>query len=135
MKTPRASFPFSRPQAMSLVEVLVVVTILGIFGMIAIQIMGSATRDAANASRDRHNAKNLVTVFQSGEAAGLDFYVEGDLAKTVSNIVTGSTASVGAFEGTYFSMQGLSAENQQTVLQYLRLENGALVYDPNYPGG
>jgi len=134
MKTPFVNFKSRHSRAMSLVEVLIVVTILGIFGMIAIQQMGSATRDAANASRDRHNAKNLVTVFQSAEAAGLDFYVEGDLSKTVANIVTGSTAAEGAFAGSTFGLYGLSEENQENVLQYLRLENGSLVYDPGYPG-
>jgi len=111
---------------------LVVIAVVGIMAAIAVAIFGGPTDIAAKAARDRSNAKNLVSVYQSAQTSGVEFYAEDDLETTVDNIVTGATATSGVFSGTFFGVPRLDDEAKSDAMQYLTLENEMLIYTPNY---
>ncbi len=121
--------PSSR--AFSLVEMLVVLAVVGILTAIAIVPFTAVTKERADQARDRQNAQNLVSMAQSGNAAGLDFIVDGDLMATIDNIVSGGTSSDGVFSGTSFSLEGLGDEHKLRASVYMELRDGVLLYKPD----
>ena len=118
---------------MSLVEMLIVVTIIGVLSAIAIVPVTRVTKEASDTSRDRRNAQQLASVCAGGSAAGVKFVVVGDLQATVDNIVAGTTASEGVFAGSEFRVPNLSAQEKTTAMRYLELLNDdCLVYRPDF---
>lgn len=112
----------------SLVEMLVVIAVIGIIAAIAIPNIGKIN-NTAEASKDRRNAQNLASVAASAQAAGHDFIGTATTpGPVVTAIVTGATAADGPFQGTYFGVPGLDAEEQTSAATYLSVANGMLIY-------
>lgn len=126
----KSSFASSR-LGMSLVEVLITISVIGVITSMAIVSFDAVKKEAADKARDKRNAQQLVTVFQSGAAAGLDFYVDGDLEATVDNVIAGATANEGIFDGAEFSLKGLEESAKQSAMNYLELNAGLLSYNPD----
>lgn len=109
--------------AFSLVEMLVVIAVIGIIAAIAVPNIGKIN-DSAKEAKDRRNAQNLASVFAAAQAAGLDFYVAGDEAGTVTAIVTGGTVTdEGPFNGTYFGVPSLDSSEQTGAMVYLDMDD------------
>tara|TARA_R110002096_G_scaffold4493_3_gene20753 strand:+ start:1503 stop:1856 length:354 start_codon:yes stop_codon:yes gene_type:complete len=117
---------------MSLVEMLIVVSIIGIINAIVIVPYTKVTKERTDRARDRVNAQQIVSMAQSASAAGLTVVVEGDLDSTLDLIVTGGTSSEGVFAGTTFSLEGMDESSVERAKSYIVLDGGALVYDPKY---
>jgi prepilin-type N-terminal cleavage/methylation domain-containing protein len=123
-RSSRASHGFS------LIELLTVVAILGVFASIALVMMGNINQSSVD-TRDRRNAQELAAVCASAQAAGIDFVVDGDLAETIRNVVKGGEPADGAFAGRFFGLQGLAPADQETAKKFLELTNGSLQFKPN----
>ena len=119
----------SRKAGFSLVEMLVVITIIGVIAAIAVPNIGRLT-DAAEKSKDQRNSQNLASVSSSAQAAGLDFVEQGGgtEATVVGLIVAGATVPSGAFQGTFFGVPNLSAEEIAATNDYLSITQGVLKY-------
>ncbi|MCB1229605.1 MAG: prepilin-type N-terminal cleavage/methylation domain-containing protein [Verrucomicrobiae bacterium] len=115
--------------AFSLVEMLVVIAVIGIIAAIAIPNIGKIN-DTAEKSKDRRNAQNLASVCASAQAAGLDFVgSETDPKVIVKQMVeVGGSPADGPFQGTFFGVPGLDAEEQVSATTYLTVANGLLQY-------
>ena len=116
---------------MSLVEMIVVIFVIGIIAAIAVPTLTKVSRDAARDSRDKRNAQALAAMCSAGDAAGISFYVAGDLEATVDNILVGAASTNGAFQGQVFKLSGIDAASKTSAMAYLTLENDCLVYLPN----
>lgn len=117
-------------QGFSLIELLTVVAILGVFASIALVMMGNINQSSVD-TRDRRNAQELAAVCASAQAAGVDFVVAGDIDETIKNVVKGGEPADGAFAGRFFGLQGLAPADQETAKKYLELNNGSLQFKPN----
>ncbi|MFT5467084.1 MAG: prepilin-type N-terminal cleavage/methylation domain-containing protein [Verrucomicrobiales bacterium] len=116
---------------MSLVEMLIVISIIGIISSIAVISFGSIKKEGADKVRDQRNAQALTSVFMGGETAGLSFYVDGDIEATVDNVIAGATVNDGGvFDGAHFSLKGIDEPAKQSAMQYLILDGGLLTYNP-----
>jgi len=114
--------------AFSLIEMLAVISVIGIVVAIAILFVGRIN-EAAEFSRDTRNAQQLAFVCNAAQVADLDF-VGATLDATVSAIVSGGTAgATSPLAGTFFGVPGLSADDQAAARAYLSLSNGVLVYE------
>ncbi|MGB3119932.1 MAG: prepilin-type N-terminal cleavage/methylation domain-containing protein [Verrucomicrobiales bacterium] len=117
----------------SLVEMLVVIAVIGIIAAIAVPNIGKIN-DAAEQAKDRRNAQNLASVCASAQAAGLDFATgatDGDDASAViALVVAGGTVAdtTSPFNGNYFGVPNMSADDQVGADGYLRVENEMLIY-------
>ncbi len=108
-------------------EMLSVIGVIGVISAIAIPNI-SRIRESAETATAQRNAQNLASVFISARAAGVDLLAEGNLEKTVSNIVAGDVAAEGVFEGSYFGIPGLSEDEQTAALGFLALQGQELFY-------
>ena len=118
-----------RSRGLSLVEMLVVLSILGIMSFIMVPHM--KTEEVKN-SRDRRNAQTLAAVCLSAQTAGKDFVVAGDVEATVRAIVAGGTPADGTMQTSWFGVPGLDDFQILGAVPFLTLENGMLVYDSGY---
>lgn len=114
----------------SLTEMLSVIGIIGVLSAIAIPTL-TDTSDASREAAAKRNAQNIASVYEAAHNAGLFFQQSGDdLERVISNTVNGGLADDGAFEGTYFGLSGLSAEEQNAASQYLAMNGEQLRYFP-----
>jgi len=128
---PRPISPSRRSRAcsgFSLVEMLTVVTIIGILASLAIMCVTANYYDAVTYTHDQRNAQELVEVCTAAQVAGLNFVVEGDLTTTLNNVITGGAPSSGAFEGQNFALPYLTAQDITGAEHYLNLSGSALIY-------
>ncbi len=121
-----AHSPHPAPRAFSLVELLVVLAVIGVLSAIAVPNIGRIN-EVTNETKDMRNAQNIVSVFHSGEGAGLDF-VGADLDSTIDKVVTGGTVTSGVFSGQFFGIPGLSADQQDKASVFIDFTGGSLHY-------
>ncbi len=115
----------------SLVEMLSVIAVIGILAAIALPAV-SNIRNSADTAKNRRNAQNLVSIFNAGQAAGINFSSSGEKDEIAAAVVAGATAEGGTFDGTFFGLQ-LSADDLSGAMPHLDLRDNQLVYLP--PGG
>lgn len=118
-----------------MIEMLLSVSIIVITSLIMIPQI-SKMHETSTESRDRRNAQHIVTVFSSAQAAGLDFFVTGDEAATISAVIAGATVTEeGPFYQAFFGMPGITEESQTNAALYLTMdeEDRTLIYLTKVP--
>jgi prepilin-type N-terminal cleavage/methylation domain-containing protein len=118
-----------RCRGFTLVEMLTTIAILAVVTSIALPSMSSINQNSID-TRDLRNAQELAAMCSTAQAAGVDFVVPGDIEKTIENIVKGGKPVDGAFAGSFFGIQGMAPQDQDTAKRYLELVNGILSYKP-----
>lgn len=112
----------------SLVEMLVVIAVIGVIAAIAIPSIGSINQSAKDA-RNQRNAQSIVSMFQSGSAAGVA-WVGATKALKVDDVVAGRAPTDGAFSGKTFKVPNLTGADLTDALPYIGLDaDGNLFYD------
>jgi type IV pilus assembly protein PilA len=101
-------------QGFSLVEMLVVIAVIGVIAAIAIPSIGSINASAKTAVAER-NAQSVMSVYQSGLAAGATWTPVTDAASLITAVVKG-TLGTGAFSSTNFQVPGMSAGDQSDIV-------------------
>lgn len=117
----------------SLVEMLVVIAVIGILAAIAVPNIGRINAAAEN-SKDRRNAQNLVQICSAAAAAGYDFVntpTTGAVSVVVGRVSTGATVtdSTSPFYNQFFGLPNLSANERTSASAYLSISNGILTYN------
>lgn len=127
MKSKRPCFSHPRHQrGISLFEMLLSVSLLGIILSLAMPLFG-APHEAYADIKAKRNAQELVSEFQTAQAAGVNFIVANDLAATLANIARGQAATSGAFKGRYYGLQSISVEELPAAARFLKLSGGSLL--------
>ena len=112
--------------AFSFFEILMMVAIIGVLVGIAVPLLSQ--NDSFYAARDRRNAQELCSTCMMAQAAGLNFVQDDSVIDTVRAIVQGGMSVRGAMRGRVFVVPGLSEEDIQGAANYLRVQDGQLMY-------
>lgn len=120
-------------QGFSLIEMLVVIAVIGVIAAIAIPSI-SGINDAADKSKNQRNAQNIVSVYQAGVAAGINWDAK-DEADLVGKVVTGQKVSGGAFDGKWFQVPGITESTEvAATAKYIRYDSTNKVFSYNKDG-
>lgn len=119
-------------QGFSLIEMLVVIAVIGVIAAIAIPSI-SGINDAAAKSKDQRNAQNIVSVYQAGVAAGIDWKATTE-AQLVTNVVKGEKVTGGAFDGKFFQVPGVTGSDATSAANYIKYDSENKVFSYNKDG-
>jgi prepilin-type N-terminal cleavage/methylation domain-containing protein len=108
----------------SLVEMLVVITVIGVIAAIAVPNIGVLT-DAADDSKTRRNAQNIASIYSAALAGGADV-TGADKEEIIDKLIAGVNG-IGAFESHTFLINGLSETEKVQAKKYLKLEGTPLL--------
>ena len=118
----------SLSKGFSLVEMLVVIAVIGVIAAIAIPNIGSINQSAKDA-RNQRNAQSIVSMYQSGAAAGV-VWTGGTRNAKIDSVITGQAPTDGAFSGKSFKVPNLSGTDKTDCYKYIGYDaNGDLFYD------
>ena len=118
----------SLAKGFSLVEMLVVIAVIGVIAAIAIPNIGSINQSAKDA-RNQRNAQSLVSMYQSGAAAGVT-WTGGTRNAKIDSVITGQAPTDGAFSGKSFKVPNLTGTDKTDCYKYIGYDaNGDLFYD------
>lgn len=118
-----------RQHGFSLVELLTVISVIGIIAGIALPSMGNVNTAASKAVNQR-NAQNIVSIFQSGVSAGLT-WTGGAVRNTlIGSVVSGQSPASGAFTGQSFKLPSLTGTDLTGAYPYVGIDaSNNLYYD------
>jgi len=111
----------------SLLEMLIVVSIIGIMANMIILSWGNASREASE-MKDRRNAQEIASLAAIAKAAGAPFVVPNDKKATIDNLAAGAKPSSGIFKNREFKLPPIGPKGIEGAMHYLALHNTELVY-------
>jgi prepilin-type N-terminal cleavage/methylation domain-containing protein len=114
----------------SLLELLVVVSIIVIMCGLAIASYGGRHREAMQRMVDQRNAQEIVSLGVCATVAGADFVVVNDKQATVAKLITGTVGREGVWKGRVFRLGGIDEHRLPDALAYVKFEDGLLLYEP-----
>lgn len=114
----------------SLLEMLVVISVIAIMCGLIIASYGGGHRKAMRRMVDQRNAQEIVSLGVYATVAGADFVVVNDKHATVTNLINGTTGRHGIWKGKIFRLGGIDAHRLPDALAFVKFEAGLLLYDP-----
>lgn len=114
----------------SLLELLVVVSIIAIMCGLVIASYGGRHREAMQRMVDQRNAQEIVSLGVCATVAGADFVVVNDKQATVAKLINGTVGREGVWKGRVFRLVGIDEHRLPDALAYVRFEDGLLLYEP-----
>ncbi len=118
----------NRAHAFSVVEMLVVIAIIGIFSAISVSFLHGYYREGALQVRDRRNAQEISALCMGASAAGADVISVGHMESTIQNLIDGREGTTGTFKGRLFRITALTDEEIAGALNYLEWHDGMPSY-------
>jgi len=115
-----------RQHGISLFEMLLVISILGIMAALAIPSFGQQ-RDVFANVKSKRNAQEIVAEFTIAQAAGVSTFAAATVEETVERLVQGAVLTDGPFAGRKFGLKSLSGEDAREAAKHLKLAGGQLV--------
>ena len=117
-------FKFRNDSAMSLVEVLIVISVIGVISAIAIPMVSNVF-ESSNGAKDRQNAKNLESLSRSLAALGVAHVIPdsmGGVEATARLLSKGVIVPEGPMAGEVFILSGMGDEDITALTKYLKIE-------------
>lgn len=111
-------------------EMLVVIALIGLLCAISLALMTGNHRKTIEEVRDQRNAQEIVNLTTAAQAAGAPVIENGDMRRTIQNLIDGISPNSGSFRGRTFRLHNLKEEEITGALQYLEWEGGQPVYIP-----
>lgn len=119
----------SSVSALSLIEALLVIVVIGSITAITIPVFGNFKEQASDNSAKR-TAQIVASTAENARIAGdLTIPYASGKEEALTLISTGVEGS-GAFEGIRYKVQ-LSPSQREAIAPYLDFEGGSLIYDGN----
>jgi len=114
----------------SLLELLVVVSIIAIMCSLVLASYGIQHREAMQRMVDQRNAQEIVSIGVCATVAGADFVVPGDKQATVAKLIAGTIGQEGVWKGKIFRLGGMDEQRLPDALAFVKFEADLLLYDP-----
>ena len=113
----------------SLVELLATIMVIGIMTGILVLALGQSHWIAAREGVNKRNAQALAALCMAAQAGGANPVVANDPEATVQNLMAGVVApAMGTLKPMTYQMRLTEGESVEGAVQYLRVQNGALIY-------
>jgi prepilin-type N-terminal cleavage/methylation domain-containing protein len=113
-------------RGISLFEMLLVVSILGIMGAFALPIFWQQ-RDVFADVKAKRNAQELVAESTVAQAAGATQLSASTVEEMVEKLLLGVRVTEGVFAGREFGLRAMKAEDAQAAVKHLKVVDGQLV--------
>lgn len=109
----------------SLVELLIVITVIGIMVAIAVPVL-SPIRENARINKNQRNAQSLVAMASSAQAAGAPL----DLSTVNSAILQlkGGVTGTGMFSTSTFKVAPFTTDEIDAISEYISIADNSLVF-------
>lgn len=106
---------YSSHKGFSLIEILVVISVIGIISAVSMPMVSSFV-DSAEKTKVARNAQNLVSTYSAGLAVGHNF-AEGEtvVADVVENIVNGANVQMSPGDEVYIGVPHMESAEQIAV--------------------
>ncbi len=114
----------------SLLELLTVICLVGIFSSIALGWYGGNHRVVIERVINQRNAQEIVSLGVYATLGGADFVVPGDKLATAVKLTGGVTGQQGIWKGKFFSLANLRPTDLPGALTFVKFESDLLLYDP-----
>jgi type II secretory pathway pseudopilin PulG len=114
----------------SLVEVLAVTCLIGIFGSIALGWYGGDYRAQIERVTQQRNAQEIVSFGVYATMSGAEFVVKGDKQATVVNLIAGVIGQEGQWKGRLFRLDNLMLADLPGALTFVTFDSDLLLYNP-----
>ena len=117
----------------SLVEILVVISVIGVIASMAMASMTNVSENTKVIAA-KANARNIAATFHDGLAAGSPAFKQSTDVSSAMNAVGTGGHGAGLLSGSTFVLKGVSATMDagkpsiQQAKYYLSWENGTLIY-------
>lgn len=108
----------------SAVEILIWLVVAAFLGSWLFPGIARVSRDSQE-TRDQHNARALVAIFNAASTTGLTFQGRSK-EEIIDRLVSGAWATSGVFAGTFFGLPEMSEEEKLGAANFLAFEEGAL---------
>ena len=118
----------SRRHGLSLVELLLVITIIGFISSLGIATFAGRYREVAEKSRLRSTARNMVMLYTTGRAMGADVLVPGDLTATLHRVVDGFAITDGVASGRTMALPHVSDQDIVSAQEFIDFQGGEMVF-------
>lgn len=112
--------------AFSLVELLVTISVIAIIAAIALPAISNITQ-AADSSKTIRNAQTVAATFNAAIAAGMPISAASTPEEAIDVITAGTNITFG-MTSAFFSVDGLTEEEQARILPYLGLSDTGMLY-------
>ena len=118
----------------SLIELLVVITIIGIIAGIGVGYF-AGLRDEAGAVTVRRNAQTIAQVAAAAQASGnVDIAAAANLDEALTLLFNGASKGAGVFSDMEFRVSELSESDKERAKVYLDFEDGTITYRTSASG-
>lgn len=128
--TSTATLKHPARRGFSVIELLIAIMTIGIMVGIMLLALQRTHWEAAREGVHKRNAQALAALSLSAQIGGVDPVVVGDARATVQNLINGVTApSMGTLKPMTYRMRLQDGGSVDGAIQYLRVQNGALIYE------
>ncbi len=126
--------PFkNKNAAMSLVELLLVIAIIGILTTVVLTYLNGDQKEVMDRVRDRRNAQEIASIIMGAEAAGAPVIAANDMEGTIENLMQGREGTQGTFKNRVFRLSRLSPVEVQGAMRFLEWHQGLPAYVGSHP--
>lgn len=114
----------------SLLELLTVICLVGIFSSITLGWYGGNQRDSIERVMNQRNAQEIVSLGVYATLGDADFVVPGDKQATAIKLIGGVTGQQGMWKDQLFRLANLRPTDLPGALTFVKFESNLLLYDP-----